>query len=219
MIRFNLLIVGCLFLFIACSQEKSEHYTGQVEKIFSDISVSEELNLYIDATGQPAEGHYTSNYENGSIQADIRFRDGMISEGEILTSDGVLTIRYSTEDGLMKTSYHTTSSSQPRMVTLHDKNLSDRIGFHTWDEDGTRRVKTDQTVMKQWYKNGQPQFEMPLKDGKLHGKSARWYENGQIKSEAHYINDVKDGTFKKWDKQGNLISRQVYDMGELVEKK
>jgi len=52
-----------------------------------------------------------------------------------------------------------------------------------------------------------------------HGKSARWYENGQIKSEAHYINDVKDGTFKKWDKQGNLISRQVYDMGELVEKK
>jgi antitoxin component YwqK of YwqJK toxin-antitoxin module len=60
---------------------------------------------------------------------------------------------------------------------------------------------------------------MSLKDGKLHGKSARWYKNGQIKSEKHYINNVKDGTFKEWDEKGNLIKRQVYDMGELVAKK
>jgi antitoxin component YwqK of YwqJK toxin-antitoxin module len=208
-----------LLLVTACSQVTSEKYTAKVEKIFSEISVSEELDLYVEESGQPADGHYTSNYQNGSLQADVTFRDGMISEGEIFTSEGVLTVRYTTEDGFMKTSYHTTSSSQPRMITLHDENLSDQVGFHTWDEDGTRRVKHDQTVMKQWYKNGQPQFEMSLKDGKLHGKSARWYKNGQIKSEKHYINNVKDGTFKEWDEKGNLIKRQVYDMGELVAKK
>lgn len=209
-----------LFIFLlltACEQETSEEYTGQVEEIFSNISVSEELNLYVDEVGQPADGHYTSNYQNGNIQADIMFRDGMISEGEIFTSDSILTIRYTTEKGKMKTSYYSTSS-HPRMVTFHDDDLSDRIAFHTWDKDGTRRVKHDQSVMKQWYENGQPQFEMSLKDGKLHGKSARWYEDGQIKSEKHYINNVKDGTFKEWDEEGNLISRQVYEMGELIEK-
>ncbi len=204
-----------LLLFTACSQEMTDEYTGNVEEIFSNISISEELNLYVDGTGQPADGHYTSNYQSGSIQADVTFRDGMISEGKIFSSDGVLTIRYTTENDLMKTSYYS-KSSQPRMVTLHDEDLSDRKEFHTWDEDGTRRVKTDQTVMKQWYDNGQPQFKMPLKDGKLHGESATWYENGQIKSEQHYTNGVKHGTFKEWDNEGNVISEQIYDMGELV---
>ncbi|WP_445666127.1 toxin-antitoxin system YwqK family antitoxin [Fodinibius sp. AD559] len=211
-------VLFILLLLTGCSQEISEEYTGHVEEIFSDISVSEELNLYIDESGQPANGHYRSNYQNGSLQADITFSDGMISEGKIFHSDGVLTIRYTTENGLMKTSYYTTSS-QPRMVTLHGDDLSDRIAFQTWDEDGTQRVKTDQTVMKQWYKNGQPQFEMQLKDGKLHGKSATWYENGQIKSEQLYTDGVKHGTFKEWDKEGNVTSEQVYDMGELVTEK
>ncbi|MDZ7659259.1 hypothetical protein [Fodinibius sp.] len=212
-------VLFILLLFTACSQEIPERYTANVEEIFSDISISEDLYLYVDGTGQPADGHYTSNYQNGSIQADITFKDGMISEGEIFSPDGVLTIRYTTENNLMKISYYNKSNSQPRMVTLYGDDLSDRVAFHTWDEDGTRRVKHDQTVMKQWYENGQPQFEMSLRDGKLHGKSATWYENGQIKSEVHYINDMKHGTFKEWDKEGNVISKQVYDMGKLVTEK
>jgi len=212
-------ILFILFLFTGCSQKNSEEYTGKVEKIFSNISLSEELNLYVDESGKPAEGHYMSTYQNGSVQADVTFKDGMISEGEIFSPGGVPTIRYTTENGLMKTSYYNKRNSHPRMVTLYGENLSDKVAFHTWDEDGTRRVKTDQTVMKQWYKNGQPQFEMPLKNGKLHGKLVRWYENGQKKSEKHYINNVKHGTFKEWDKEGNIISKKVYEMGELVSDK
>lgn len=204
-----------LLLITACTQEVSEGYTAKVEEIFSDISLSEELNLYVNESGQPANGHYTSNYQNGSLQADITFSNGMISEGEIFHSDGIRTIRYTTEEDLMKKSYYS-KSSQPRMEILYDENLSDQIAFHTWDQDGTRRAKTDQTVMKQWYENGQPQFEMELKDGTLHGKSVRWYENGQKKSEEHYIKNVKHGTFKEWDKEGNVTSKQVYDIGELV---
>jgi antitoxin component YwqK of YwqJK toxin-antitoxin module len=208
-------VLFILLLFAACNQEASEEYTGKVENIFSEISISEEQNLYIDKSGQPADGYYTSNYKSGALQADITFKGGMISEGEVFSPDGIVTVRYSTEKGLMKKTYYS-SSSNPRMATLYDKDLSNRIEFHTWDEDGTRRVKTNQTVMKQWYKNGQPQFEMPLKDGKLHGRSVKWYENGQIKSEEHYIKNVENGTFKEWDKEGNVISKQVYDMGELV---
>jgi antitoxin component YwqK of YwqJK toxin-antitoxin module len=211
-------VLFILLLFTACSQESSEQYTGKVEKIFSEISVSEDLNLYVDESGQLADGHYTSNYQNGSIQADVTFKDGMISEGGVFSPDGVQTIRYTTENGLMKISYYNKRNSHPRMVTLYGDNLSDQIEFHTWDEDGTRRHKQDRTIMKQWYKNGEPQFEMQLKDGKIHGKSVTWYENGQMKSEQHYMNEVKNGTFKEWDKEGNLISEQVYNMGELVTK-
>lgn len=128
------LILFLFLLFISCSQENPEKYTGNVEEIFSEISVSEELNLYVDRTGQPADGRYTSNYQNGSVQADITFRDGMIAEGKVFSSDGVLTIRYTTENDLMKTSYYT-KSSQPRMVTLHGDDLSDQIALHTWDLD------------------------------------------------------------------------------------
>lgn len=208
-------VLFILLLFTACDQEASEKYTGHVEDIFSDISVSEELNLYVGVNGQPADGQYTSNYQNGSTRADITFNDGMISEGETFSRDGVLTIRYTTENDLMKTS-HFATSDQSRMVTLHDNDLSDRVEFHTWDEDGTRRSQHDQTVSKQWYKSGQPQFKISLKDGKTHGESVSWYENGQIKSDQHYTNGMKNGTFKEWDEEGNLINKQVYDMGKLV---
>lgn len=116
-------VLFILLLFTACSQEISEEYSGKVEEIFSDISVSEKLNLYVNSDGQPADGHYTSNYQNGSIQADVTFKDGMISEGKIFSLDGVLTIRYTTENNLMKISYSNKSNSKPRMATLYDDNL------------------------------------------------------------------------------------------------
>ncbi len=203
-----------LLLFAACSQEIPEEYTGDVEGIFSEITVSKELNLYIDDDGQPAEGHYTANYQNGAMQADVTFKDGMISEGEILTSSGKLRARYSTERGMMKTSYYTTGS-HPTMITLH-KDLSDYIEFHTWAEDGSQLVEQDQTVMKSWLLNGQQLFDFPLKDGELHGKSVRWFENGQVKSEEYFANGVEHGTFQEWDEKGNLVSKKVYEMGELV---
>ncbi len=207
-------VLFILLLFAACSQEIPEEYIGSVETIFSDISVSEELNLYIDDDKQPADGHYTSNYQNGAMQADVTFKDGMISEGEIFTSSGKLRARYSTERGMMKTSYYSTAS-HPTMVTLH-KDLSDYIEFHTWAEDGTQLVKQDQTVMKSWLLNGQQLFDFPLKDGELHGKSVRWFENGQVKSEEYFADGVEHGTFQEWDEKGNLITKKIYDMGKLV---
>jgi len=207
-------VLFILLLFAACSQKTPEEYTGDIEAIFSEISVSEELNLYIDSSGQPANGHYTSNYQNGAVQADVTFKDGMISEGEIFTSYGKLIKDYTTERGMMKTTYYTTAS-QPSMVTLKN-DLSKSIEFQIWAEDGTQLVKQDQTVMKNWYLNGQPMFDVSLKDGEYHGKSLVWFENGQLKSEMCFANGVENGTFQEWDEEGNLVSKKVYDMGKLV---
>jgi|SRR5690554_3408063 len=208
-------VLFILLLFNACSQEIPEEYTNDIEAIFSNISVSEELNLYIDNDGQPADGHYTSNYQNGALQADVTFKDGMISEGEIFSSYGRLGARYSTERGMMKTTYYNATASHPTMVTLKN-DLSKDIEANIWAEDGTQLVEQDQTVMKNWYLNGQPMFDVSLKDGEYHGKSLVWFENGQIKSEMYFTNGVENGTFQEWDEKGNLVSKKVYDMGKLV---
>ena len=102
------------------------------------------------------------------------------------------------------------------MISVYGEDLSDQREFHVWYNDGSRSVKSDQTVLKQWYKNGQLQFEVPLKNGKPQGKEVWWYKNGQKKYERFYTNDLKNGTFKEWDEEGNIISEKVYDMGKLV---
>lgn len=116
----------------------------------------------------------------------------------------------------MNISYFNKEHSHPRVVVLYGNNLSDRIEFHSWDEDGTQRVKHDQLAMKLWHENGQAKLEISLKDGDMHGNYVSWFENGQIRSEGYFTDGVKNGTFKEWDEKGNVISMQMYNMGELV---
>lgn len=200
----------------SCNQEPLEEYIGFIERIFSEISVSEDLNLYVDEYGQLANGQYTTYYRNGLIQADVTFKNGMISEGGVFSPNGVQTQRYTTENGLMNISYFNKEHSHPRVVVLYGNNLSDRIEFHSWDEDGTQRVKHDQLAMKLWHENGQAKLEISLKDGDMHGNYVSWFENGQIRSEGYFTDGVKNGTFKEWDEKGNVIRMQMYNMGELV---
>lgn len=210
------LILFILFLLTACSQEEIfEEYSGDVTEIFPEISLSEELNLYVDETGQPAYGHYTSSYQNGSTRADITFSEGMISKGEIFRSDGLLWKEYGVENEWMKLTYYNVNG-EPKMITVYGDDLSDQREFHVWHEDGTRLVKSDETHYKMWYENGQPRLQLASVDGELHGKVASWYENGQIEYELHYTNGIEHGTFKWWDEEGNVVKEKTFDMGELV---
>jgi len=214
---YSLLVI--LFLITACSREKaqdfSEFQSVNVEDIFETISLSEELNLYVDEEGQPAEGRLTASYEDGSLRADVTFSEGMISEGGIFRPDGSHFAGYTTSDEMMKyTIYFTTGD--PNLVTLYGDDLADRREFHVWQENGQRLVEFNQSMHRMWHENGWQSLEVPAIDGKTHGRAASWYENGQIKSEYHFINGDLDGTYMKWDEDGNLIVERVYELGELV---
>lgn len=209
-----ILLTVCLFT--GCSQEIYEEYSDDVTEIFPDIFLSEELNLYVDEAGQPADGQYMSSNQNGSIRADVTFKEGMISEGEIFRSDGTLSAGYSIENEWVKLTLYN-EKGEPRLVTIYGDDLSDRKELHAWHEDGTRIVESDETIFKTWYENGRPRVQMASADGEMHGRVASWYENGQIESEHHYSDGKKHGTFKEWDEEGNLISEQAYDMGTLVD--
>lgn len=211
----TLLITVCLFT--GCSREIYEEYSEDVTEIFPEITLSEELNLYVDGSGRPADGHYKSSYQNGSIRADIIFNEGMISKGEIYRNDGSQSVGYSIENEMMKYTLYN-EKRESKLVVLYGEDLSDRKEFHVWHEDGTRLVESDETIFKTWYENGRPRVQMASADGEKHGRVASWYENGQIESEHHYSDGKKHGTFKEWDEEGNLICEQAYDMGVLVRK-
>ncbi|REL32808.1 hypothetical protein DYD21_13350 [Rhodohalobacter sp. SW132] len=210
----SLLII--LLLLTACSQEETFEKTSyRVADIFPEISLSDEFNLYVDETAQPANGHYTSSYQNGSTLADITFREGMISEGKIFRSDGLQEVSYTTENERMKLTFYK-ENGEPHLVSVYGDDMSDRREFHAWYENGVRSIESDETNYKMWYENGLPQLQIPSVDGELHGRVVSWYETGQEEYEMNFYDGIEHGTFKEWDEEGNITSEKVYEMGELI---
>jgi len=206
-----------ILLFTACSREETFEVTSyHVADIFPDISLSSELNLYVDETGQPANGHYTSGYQNGYILADITFSEGMISDGKIFRSDGLQTAGYTSENGGMKLTFYN-EDGEPKLISVYGDDMSDRREFHAWYKNGNRSIASDETSYKKWYENGQPKIQMPSMDGKTHGRVVFWHENGQMEYEMHFTHGVEHGTFREWDEDGAVTSEKVYEMGELAE--
>jgi hypothetical protein len=134
-------LLSVLLLLAACGEEITNEYSGDVAEIFQEISFSEKLNLYVYNDGQPAEGHFSATYHDGSPQAIVTFRDGMISEGEIFAQNGLRTIGYSTKNGMMKQTYYA-GKEQPRLINIYGDDLEDRREFHVWYENGNRLVKS-----------------------------------------------------------------------------
>ncbi len=212
----QLSILLLIFAFItSCSQDSFEEYSNDLEVIFSELSFSDDLNLYVDETGQPADGQFTKNFQNGLLQADVMFLDGMISKGQIFRSDGLLIVDYITENDLLKHTYYN-EEGEPRMIVIYGEDFSDRREFHVWGADGTRLVKSDQTIHKSWHENGQPALNIPWHDKGVHGVSTSWYTNGQKEFERHFYHGERHGSFKEWDEQGNLVAYKIYEMGELI---
>ena len=58
-------------------------------------------------------------------------------------------------------------------------------------------------LFKGWYDNGKKKSEKNFKDGRREGSSVMWYENGQKMEEIMYKNDHKDGLETQWYINGN----------------
>ncbi|MFU8813169.1 MAG: toxin-antitoxin system YwqK family antitoxin [Balneolaceae bacterium] len=211
---FSASLITCLLL-TACGKEEPVQYSYSLVDIFPEISVSEEHNLYVDETGQPAQGHYLTTYPDGSVRADVTFRDGMIINGDILRPNGNTFIGYTMDRNLMvMTNYR--DESQPRIITKYGEDLSDRREFHVWTEDGTRIVESDESIFKLWFESGQLSMVVPSLNGNTHGIIRSWYENGQPQSEYHFTEGVRDGPSIDWDEEGNVVKNETYENGELI---
>lgn len=206
--------ITLIFLF-SCGGETVYENSNRVTEIFPEIHISNETFLYVDKNENAIDGNFIAKYDNGSIQADLNFENGMISEGSIWGEDGELHLTFSIEDGLAKQrAYH--KNGHVATESVFENNIKDLVVFNVWYEDGSPFYESDSTKTRMWHENGQLEMESFLIDGRINGKVIYWHENGQKAAENHFTDDEPDGTFKEWDEEGNLISEKVYEKGELI---
>ncbi|MEL7148970.1 MAG: hypothetical protein AAFO69_21530, partial [Bacteroidota bacterium] len=66
------------------------------------------------------------------------------------------------------------------------------------------------------FEGGETKYEVGVKDGMKHGNYFEYYETGELKVKGKYKNDQQDGVWKYYDIEGNLLKRERYRKGELV---
>ena len=66
-----------------------------------------------------------------------------------------------------------------------------------------------------WYENGQKEFEVYYKDGKVEGLAESWYENGQKKGKLNYKDGKRDGLWLEWYDNGQKKLEENISRKEL----
>ena len=65
-------------------------------------------------------------------------------------------------------------------------------------------------IEREYYENGQLEYEYPCQNGKRHGICKAWWENGQLRYEYPYQNGKAHGIRKIWYKNGKLGYKYKY---------
>jgi hypothetical protein len=73
-------------------------------------------------------------------------------------------------------------------------------------------------IEKKYFPNGQVRFEVPVKDGKWHGRARGYYESGKLRGEVEYVEGKEEGLWTEFDEMGNLLERRNYSNGVLMEQ-
>jgi hypothetical protein len=74
--------------------------------------------------------------------------------------------------------------------------------------------KPEQEIV--YHPNGKIRFEVPLKNGKRHGRARGYFESGKLQGEVEYVNGKEEGTWYELDEFGHLIEKKNYHNGRLV---
>jgi|21_taG_2_1085346.scaffolds.fasta_scaffold00212_23 antitoxin component YwqK of YwqJK toxin-antitoxin module len=72
-----------------------------------------------------------------------------------------------------------------------------------------------QGLMTMWYEDGQIMREQNYQKNQWNGRETTWYQNGKKKYEGWHEKNLKVGEWYAWDEDGNLLSKKVYDKGEI----
>lgn len=213
-----LLLFLTIGLFMSCSSDSEDLSDDPVSQILSDVNYSVEKNKYTSlSSGEIINGQHKEYFDNGEVQADLMFLDGVVTEGTIWHDDRSISIEFTQEDSgeLVSTVYSDEGIKVRKIISSADDQKVSEI--YTWYDDGTPESEMTPIAVKNWYPIGEMKEMAEYKDGNLDGRVAKWYENGQIAGESFYVNNQLHGDYLEWDEEGNLITEEKYEMGELVE--
>ena len=63
---------------------------------------------------------------------------------------------------------------------------------------------------------GDPKYEVGLKDGLKHGNYFEYHTSGELKIKGKYKNDLREGNWKYYDTLGRLVKREKYKRDSLI---
>ena len=72
-------------------------------------------------------------------------------------------------------------------------------------------------LWREWYENGQIEYEDYFQNGLEHGESQGWYEDGQKEYEWNFKNGLDHGLQRGWDEKGQLEYESNYINGIEIE--
>ena len=83
--------------------------------------------------------------------------------------------------------------------------------------DGNFKDGKRDSLCRTWYEDGQLMYDNNFKDGKRDGLSREWYENGQLKFEYNFKDGKEDGLCRGWHENGQLKNEYNYKDGTLID--
>lgn len=69
---------------------------------------------------------------------------------------------------------------------------------------------------KEYYKNGQLQYELNYVDNQIHGLFKIYYENGILQKEINYINGKIEGQYKTYFSNGKLEQDVIFNDNNMI---
>ena len=100
-------------------------------------------------------------------------------------------------------------------ICLKESDSNSTLHADTLKECKTKADKISGCVVKEYYENGNLEFETPYKNDKIEGIKKSYDENGNLEIETPYKNDKREGMTKLYYSNGKLWEEAPYKNGKV----
>ena len=74
-------------------------------------------------------------------------------------------------------------------------------------------------IARDYFPDGKVHMEIPIKNGKFHGRVTEWHPNGQMNAQSEFSEGQLHGQNREWTADGKLFRERVYDHDHIVSEK
>jgi antitoxin component YwqK of YwqJK toxin-antitoxin module len=169
------------------------------------------------------DGEWREFYESGKLKKKINFKDGKV-HGECISyyESGEIETSSFYKDGFRFHIYsYYTNGTISRFENYNKDHLEDgewRVNYENGDAKEISNFKNGKRngQWKEYYPNGKLRSIKIFFDGKAEGEWKIFWENGTVSRVGNYENDQLNGEVYFFNLKGDLIQKQVFNNGELL---
>ena len=74
-------------------------------------------------------------------------------------------------------------------------------------------------IARDYFPDGTVHMEIPIKNGKFHGRVTEWHSNGKMNAQSDFSEGQLHGQNREWTADGKLFRERVYDHDRIASEK